>query len=157
MSSFTVSRGILQRPLGGLLVIVALASAGCASSDVPRPAPPPRTIELPGRHLVTVVERDAGASIVLDAAQELTVRLPLDSLAVTAGLDWLLVDVKPEVLANGASKFELDTRDHEDVGGFVVWRFTPQKAGTTQLRFELRRVHGLEPARRSASYVVRVK
>ena len=131
----------------------------CSSVDEPKPAVPPRTIELPGRHLVTVGERDAGATIVLDAAQELSVRLPLDSLDVTAGLDWLLVSVKPDVLASGVSKFERGPRDsnNEELGGDVVWRFMPQAAGSTTLRFDLKRTHSLDPPTRSASYIVRVK
>jgi hypothetical protein len=159
MSPFTVSPDMRRGLLRALFIAGLLALDACSTVGEPKPAPPPPRIELPGRHLVTIGEREAGATIVLDAAQELTVRLPLDDLAVTAGLDWLLTDIKPEVLSNGPSKFEVATRDGSSDGlrGDVVWRFTPQAAGSTALRFELRRTHSLDPPTRIATYVVKVK
>jgi hypothetical protein len=159
MSLFPVSFGMRPR-VHGLLIVATLSLVACGSTDQPKPVRPPVTIETPGRHLITVKERDAGATIVLDAAQELLVRLPLDSMEVTAGLDWLLVDVKPEVLSNAPSKFEVTGgRDYnpDGLGGDVMWRFAPQREGSTPLRFELRRVHSLDPPIRTATYVVRVK
>jgi hypothetical protein len=159
MSHSTVSLGIRGSLFGAVGVVVFGALLACSSVDQPKPPPAPLNIEQPGRHLITVTERQTGAHIVLDAAQELVVRLPLEAFAVTADLDWVLVDVKPEVLASGASRFEVGPRDTDaqELGGNVVWRLTPQAAGTTTLRFELRRTHSLDPATRIATYVVRVK
>ena len=69
---------------GAALVAVCSLLIACSTVDEPKPVPaaPPLNIEQPGRHLITVSERETGANIVLDAAQELAVRLPLNEVDV---------------------------------------------------------------------------
>jgi predicted secreted protein len=144
------------RVWSGVTLAAALLAA-CSTPEKTKTPPPASAVMSPGQRQVTVSETNAGASVMLESTQELSVRL-VD--APTSGLEWSLVDLKPGVLALMGSRFERVVRhDNNDDGssGVVVWRFTPQAPGVVTLNFALRRPHSLLPAVQTITYDVSVK
>ena len=140
---------------GGVVLSLMLLAA-CST---PRKAPPvvaQAVVQNPGQKAITVSGDKAGASIVLDRAQELVVRLALDPVT---GLEWSLVDLKPGVLTLLSSKFERPLRNTngEEAPGIVVWRFLPEASGNVELKFDLRRPRNVAPAVQTLTYTVTVK
>ena len=137
------------------LLLLALAGA-CSTPNKPAPAVARKTVESPGKKVVAVSDEQAGAAVVLEREQELVVSLPL---AAPDRREWLLVDLKPGVLAAPSSKFEHALRNvnEGEAAGATVWRFKPEAAGSVALRFELRRPRSLEPAVQTVTYDVTVK
>ena len=139
------------------LVAPTLWLAACASAQR---APPPVIVQplvlAPGQKAVTVSEAQSGASVALEAGQELVVRLPVSP---TSGLEWSLVDLPPGVLAVRGSMFEraLRNSDIDEAGGASVWRLHAAAAGEAALKFELRRPRSLAPALRVVSFAVTVR
>lgn len=140
----------------GLTLAAAALLAACSTPELPKAAPPPPPVAHPGARLVTVSDANAGASVTLDAAQELVVSLPS---GVGADLEWSLVDLKPGVLTLSSSKFERARRDMsvQEGDGSIVWHFKPQTAGTVTLTFDLRRPRSLLPAVQTVVYTVTVQ
>jgi len=144
-----------QRLHGGLALAAALLAA-CSTPDAPKAPAPPPVIAHAGQRAINVTGDDTGASIVLESAQPLIVRLAIN---VTTGQEWSVVDLKPGVLATQGPKFERALRNagSAEGEGFVVWQFAPQSAGTVTLNFELRRPRSLQPATQFVRYDVVVK
>ena len=143
--------------VAGLTLAAAALLAACSAPGLPKATPPPPPpVAHPGARLVTVSDANAGASVTLDAAQELVVSLPI---GVAAGLEWSLVDLKPDVLTLSSSKFERGRSDMSDQegDGAIVWHFKPKTAGTVTLTFDLRRPRSVLPAVRTVIYNVTVQ
>jgi predicted secreted protein len=130
--------------------------AACGTPEAPKAPPPVPPVASPGHRSVTVTEQNAGASVTLEASQELIVRLPVGA---TAGLEWSLVDLQPGVLVLQNSKFEraLRNTNTEEAAGSTVWQLRPQAAGNVTLNFELRRPRSLQAAARTITYRVTVQ
>ena len=137
--------------------LLALLSA-CSLFDKPGPAPVPTPAVVRSGLLkwVTVSDDRSGASVLLDASQELVVSLPVDA---ANRLDWTLEPPKPGVLALKSARFEraLRSTDSNDAVGDMVWRFTPTAAGSVGLKFDLRRPRSLDPATRTVTFDVTVR
>ena len=141
----------------GLAIAALLVLAACASRDAVKAPPPPRSvIQGPAQRTLVVTASDSGAPIVLEPAQQLTVRLPVN---VTAGLEWSLVDAKPGVVSVAGPKFEraLRNTDIGEAAGASIWQFGAQASGAVTLSFELRRPRTLQPPVQTVSYSVTVK
>lgn len=140
-----------------LALCMALALLGaCSTADKPAPVPAPPLIQGPGKAALTVRDIDNGASIVLERAQELTVRLAVSG---SSGADWSLVDLKPGVLrVLSGPNFERTPLNLSDdpSDGSSVWRLRAEAPGNAALNFELRRPRVLGAAR-TLSYTVTVK
>ena len=138
------------------LIVAAAVLAACGTPEAPKAPPPVPPVASPGHRSVTVTEQNAGASVTLEASQELIVRLPVGA---TAGLEWSLVDLQPGVLALQNSKFEraLRNTNTEEAAGSTVWQLRPQAAGNVTLNFELRRPRSLQAAARTITYRVTVQ
>jgi hypothetical protein len=144
----------------GLVSAVALALlCACASADKPKPVVVQSVVQAPGKATVTVSELNDGASVVLEAAQELRVDLPSSAWAVANNLEWSVVDLNPGVLNVLGSRFERGLRDNNpaEAGGTTVWRLKPQAAGRVNLKFALRRPHSLNPATQTVGFDVTVR
>jgi predicted secreted protein len=138
----------------GLAVAAALLAA--CSTPAPKPPPPPSLVQNPGHRVLVVTDANAGATVVLESAQTLTVRLPLGA---TSGLEWSLVDLQPGVVSAIGPKFERalrNTNSGEDAGD-SVWQLTPVAAGAVTLNFALRPTRSLQPAVQTVRYDVTVK
>ncbi len=133
-------------------------SSGCSAPRSARTetAPAPAVIQISGQPVITVADDRSGASIVLERAQELLVRLPIER---TTPYRWSLVDLKPGVLAAEESEFQgAQVNDVlNDRSGVKAWRFRPLAAGTVVLTFDLRQPRRLDPAVRTVSYTVTVR
>lgn len=142
----------------GLLIAACTLLGACAGADkLPKPAAAPALIQNPGKARVTVDDADSGASVVLERAQELIVRLPI---RVADSAEWAPVDQRPDVLAVvSGPRFEHTPGDavSGDPNRLTVWTLRAVAPGNVTLDFALRRPHSLEPALRSARYVVTVK
>ena len=140
--------------LAATLALTALAA--CSTADKVAPVVVQTAIERPGKASVAVSDAQSGASIVLEAAQELSVALRADP---TSGRDWSLVDLKPGVLLVLGSKFERPLRNTSsyEADGAMVWRLKAEASGTVALRFELRRPRSLEPAVQVVTYAITVR
>jgi len=138
------------------LIVAAAVLAACGTPEAPKAPPPVPPVASPGHRSVTVTEQNAGASVTLEASQELIVRLPVGA---TAGLEWSLVDLQPGVLVLQNSKFEraLRNTNTEEAAGSTVWQLRPQAAGNVTLNFELRRPRSLQAAARTITYRVTVQ
>jgi predicted secreted protein len=138
------------------MALVAAALAACSTPEKPQAPPPPPPVAGPGQQLVTVTDANAGAAVTIESAQELVVRLPTAGAGV---FDWVLVDLKPGVLAVQSSKFERALRNTnvEEAAGATVWHFKPQAAGVVTLKFELRRPHVVQMPTQTVVYDVTVK
>ena len=138
-----------------LMLIGSMLMAGCSTADKVKPPPVPSLIASPGKRSITVSELNAAASIVLEPAQELVVRLALDA---TQRPEWSLIEFTPGVLTTSGSSFERARRDANinptDAVGNMVWVFKPVAAGEVTLKFDLRLPRSLEPAVRSVTYKV---
>ncbi len=148
------------RAWASLALCMPLALLGaCATKDKPAPVAVRAVIQSPGRSTVAVSADQDGASIVLEASQELRVDLPIDVWSISNNFDWSVVDLRPGVLDVLGSRFERGTRgsNSSDVDGTTTWRIKPQAPGRVSLRFELRRRHSLEPATQIVSFDVTVK
>jgi len=132
----------------------AESKPGAAAASAP--APRPVLIQNTGGRSITVGDDKSGASIELEPAQELVVRLPL---LATTGREWSLVDLAPGVLSVQSTSFERASRDTNifEAAGSSVWHFKPVAAGTVTLRFDLRRPRSLDPAVQTVTYAVTVK
>ena len=145
--------------VGGFAACAALALLGaCASAGKPKPVVVQSVVQAPGKATLDVSERNDGASVVLDAAQELRVELPNSAWAVANNLEWSVVDLNPGVLSVLGSRFERGQRDNNptESGGTTVWRLKPQAAGRVNLKFALRRPHRLNPATQTVGFDVTV-
>ncbi|MDE2627177.1 MAG: protease inhibitor I42 family protein [Burkholderiales bacterium] len=154
----TISAASVARPVWlplSLSLCVALLAA-CGTTQKAAPAAVPAVVSSPGQAVVTVSERQSGASVVLEPTQALVVKLPND---VTSVRDWALIDLQPGVLALQRSTFENAAPRPlgDEYVGTAVWRFVPQAAGTVTLTFELRRPHRVGPAAQTVTYRVTVK
>jgi predicted secreted protein len=149
----------LPRARAGQVLCAALALTllgACSTADKPKPVPAPPVIQGAGKATLTVRDTDNGASIVLEPAQELTVRL---AVAGSSGADWSLVDLKPGVLrVVSGPVFERTLRNLADdpSDGSSIWRLRAEASGSATLNFELRRPHALGTMR-TLSYAVTVK
>lgn len=133
-----------------LAVTLALALAGCAT-----PEERERRVDTSGRVVTLTV--GSTPSVELRQDQQLRVRLATSG---TTGHVWSLVEMAPGVLAQqGASGFERESlvTNIGQGAGFEVFRFKPIAAGSTTLKFELRRPRDLDPAIQLASFAVSVK
>ncbi|MEO5698313.1 MAG: protease inhibitor I42 family protein [Burkholderiaceae bacterium] len=142
-------------------VIAATGLALLGGCSAPRPAraetaSAPTMIQVPGQPVITIADDQSGASIVLERAQELVVRLPIER---TTPYRWSLVDLKPGVLTAEESEFQgAQVNDVlNDRSGVKVWRFRPLVAGTVVLTFDLRQPRRLDPAVRTVTYTVTVR
>jgi predicted secreted protein len=140
--------------LTALLTLTLLAACGLGPKE--KPVVAPSLIQSPEKKLITVSELNDNAHIILEAAQVLIVRLPIDAIP---GREWSLVDLKPGVLTASAPKFERVSMvvNEGDATGTIVWHFTPEAAGTVALKFELRRPRSLDAAVQAVNYTVTVK
>lgn len=143
---------------GLALILVALLCA-CATADGPKPVVPQSVIQAPGKATVTVVERDAGARVVVDMSQELRIDLPNSSWAIANNLEWSVEASKPGVLTVLGSRFERAPRyeNPSESGGTTSWRIKPQGPGQTKLTFVLRRPRSLLAPVQTAAFEVQVK
>lgn len=138
----------------GLAVAAALLAA--CSTPTPKPPPAPSVVQKPGHRVVVVTDANDGATVVLESAQTLTVRLPLGA---TSGLEWSLVDLQPGVLSAVGPKFERalrNTNSGEDAGD-AVWQLKPVAAGAVTLNFALRPTRSVKPAVQTVRYAVTVQ
>ncbi|MES3013251.1 MAG: protease inhibitor I42 family protein [Pseudomonadota bacterium] len=148
------------RALGSLALCVPLVLLGaCASADKPKPVVVQSVIQAPGQAHVTVSNASDGASVLLDATQELRVELVLSSWEVANNMDWSVTDLKPGVLTVLGSRFDRGSRDVNPLEseGSRVWRFKAQAPGTVRLTFGLRRPYGLGAPPKSVGFDVTVR
>ncbi|MES2098636.1 MAG: protease inhibitor I42 family protein [Pseudomonadota bacterium] len=148
------------RVWGSLALCVPLALLGaCASADKPKPVVVRSVIQAPGKAHVTVSNASDGASVVLDATQELHVNLALSGWEVANNMDWSVTDLKPGVLTALGSRFDRSARDVNPLEseGSAVWRFKAQAPGQIRLTFGLRRPYSVGPPLKSVSFDVTVK
>lgn len=145
------------RPGLVLCAVLSLTLLGaCSTTDEPKPVPAPPVIQGAGKAMLTVRDTDSGASIVLERAQELTVRLAVSG---SSGADWSLVDLKPGVLrVVSGPTFERTPRNLADdpSDGSSIWRLRAEAPGSASLNFELRRPHVLGVTR-TLSFPVTVR
>jgi hypothetical protein len=128
----------------------AMALAACTTPEERQ-----RRIDT-GGHIVTLTSGSA-SNVELRRDQELRIRLAIEA---TDGREWSLVEMAPGVLAqDGARGFEREslTTNDAQAAGSDVFRFKPLAAGTTTLKFDLRRPRDLQPATQSVSFTVSVK
>jgi len=138
----------------GLAKAAALLTA--CSTPLPKPPPPPSVVQNAGHRTLVVTDANAGASVVLESAQTLTVRLPIGA---TSGLEWSLVDLKPGVVSAVGPTFERalrNTNSGEDAGD-SVWQFKPEATGAVTLNFALRPTRSLQPAVQTVRYDLTVR
>ena len=143
-----------------LALCVPLALLGaCASPDTPKPAAVHGAIAAPGKAKLTVSDADDGASVVVEAAQELRVDLPNTALGVAGNYEWSVVELKPGVLDVIGSRFERSPRDDNptESAGITVWRLKPHAPGRVALKFELRRAYSRGAPQQAVSFDVTVK
>jgi predicted secreted protein len=137
--------------------LAAALLAACSTPEPqPKPPPAPIVVQNPGHRVLVVTDANAGATVVLESAQTLTVRLPLGA---TGGLEWSLVDLQPGVVSAVGPKFERalrNTNSGEDAGD-SVWQLKPVAAGAVTLNFALRSTRSLQPAVQTVRYDVTVK
>jgi hypothetical protein len=148
------------RVWSSLALCVPLALLGaCASADKPKPVVVQSVIQAPGKAHVTVSSASDGASVVLDATQELRVDLAISGWEVANNMDWSVTDLKPGVLTPLGSRFERATRDVNPLEseGSTVWRLKAQAPGQIRLTFGLRRPYSVGASVRSVSFDVTVK
>ena len=148
------------RVLGNLALCVPLALLGaCATGDKPKPVVVQSVIQAPGKAHVTASDANNGASIALEAAQELHVELSLSAYEVANNMDWSVIELKPGVLTALGSRFERTGRDTNptESDGSTVWRLKPQAPGRVTLTFGLRRAYSVGAPTRTASFEVTVK
>jgi hypothetical protein len=148
-----------MRAWGTLMLWVPLVLvAACSTEEKVKPAPVQKVVQSPGKAVVTVNEFSDGASVVLDANQELRVELPDSAYSVNSNMDWSVADLKPGVLDVLGSKFERAGEGYMmDAAGTTIWRLKPLAAGRVTLKFELRKLRSLEPPKRTLTYDVTVK
>jgi len=149
------------RVWGSLALCVPLALLGaCASADkLPKPVVVQSVIQAAGKAYVTVSNANDGASVVLDATQELRVELSLSGFEVANNMDWSVAELKPGVLTVLGSRFKRAARDVNPLGseGATVWRLKAQAPGQVRLTFGLRRPYSLGAPVKSVSFDVTVK
>lgn len=145
-----------------LALCVPLALLGaCAGSDKPKPVPVvvQSVLQAPGKSVVTVSDRNDGAAVMLEAAQELRVDLQLSAWEVANNFDWSLADLKTGMLEPIGSRFERTGRDTNptESDGSTVWRLKPSGPGRFTLAFALRRPYSTGPSLKTVSFDVTVK
>ncbi len=148
------------RVWGSLALCVPLALLGaCASADKPKPVVVQKLIQAPGKSTVTVSNASDGASVVLDASQELHVDLALSGSEVAHNMDWSVTDLKPGVLTPLGSRFERSARDLNPLEseGSAVWRFKALAPGQVRLTFGLRQPYSVGAPLKSVGFDVTVK
>ncbi|MBC8056076.1 MAG: protease inhibitor I42 family protein [Rhizobiales bacterium] len=149
-----------SRAWGSLALCLPLALLGaCAANDKPKPVAVQSVIQAPGQSAVTVSERDIGAAVVVEMAQELRVALPDSSWAISNNLAWSVESPNNGVLNVVGSRFERGPRDSNpaEAGGTTVWRLKPQAPGKVSLTFALRWPRSLRPPVQTAIFEVTVK
>jgi hypothetical protein len=151
-----LARKLVVAAVSGVIGSTMLAACSIFDKTQPKVAPPQVVLQSPGHKSITVSTYDSGAAIVLDSSQDLYVSL---DILVTSGLEWNVVDLKPGVVAVLDSKFERALRNTnvEEAAGATVFHLRAEAPGRVLLKFDLRRVHSLLPAVRTATYDVTVK
>jgi hypothetical protein len=143
-----------------LYVSLALLG-GCASGDKPKPVVPvtQSVLQAPGKAVLTVSDRNDGAAVLLEAAQELRVELQLSAWDVANNFDWTVAELKPGVLAPIGSRFERTGRDTNptESDGSTIWRLRPSAPGRVSLTFGLRRPYSTGPSAKTVVFDVTVK
>jgi predicted secreted protein len=114
-------------------MVVALALLGSSAGCVP-------LIDDPKQSVIEITEKDAGATVDLEANQQLWVRLEGNR---TTGFQWLLVDQTGEILetVGEAPRYETNPNPLSMLGGGGTenWTFRTIKPGLGLIRFEYRR------------------
>ena len=151
-----------HRRCGLLLLCSALGLLGaCAGVDKPKPVLPitQSVLQAPGRTVLTVSDRNDGAAVMLETAQELRVDLQLSAWEVANNFDWSLADLKTGMLDPIGSRFERSGRDTNptESGGSTLWRLKPSGPGRVTLAFALRRPYSTGPSLKTVSFDVTVK
>ena len=138
------------------LALATALLAACSTPDPAKPPPPPRTLQAPGHRVLILTDSDAGATVVLERAQQLMVRLPIGA---TRGLEWRLPELQPGVVTLISSKFERALRNNtdDDAAGASVWLFKPEAVGSVTLNFELQRPRTQATGAQTVSFSVTVK
>ncbi len=146
---------------GTFALCLPLALLGaCASADkLPKPVVVRSVIQAPGKAHLTLSNADDGASVVLDAGQELRVELSFSRYEVANNMDWSVAELKPDVLTVLSSRFERATRDVKtpEFEGVTVVRLKPQAPGQVRLTFGLRAPYSMGAPFKSVSFDVTVK
>ena len=104
----------------GCLALLALGMplallGACATGDKPKPAVAAvqSVLQVPGKAVVAVSNRNDGAAVLLETAQELRVDLQLSAWEVSNNFEWSIAELKPGVLDPIGSRFERSR------GGFI--------------------------------------
>lgn len=133
----------------------------CAGSDKPKPVMPvtQSVLQAPGKTVLTVSDRNDGAAVMLEAAQELRVDLQLSAWEVANNFDWSLADLKTGMLDPIGSRFERTGRDTNptESDGSTIWRLKPNGPGRVTLTFALRRPYSTGPSLKTVGFDVTVK
>lgn len=149
-----------RAPVALAALVAALLGACASTDDKARPAPPQVVIQAPGKSTVVVVaERDAGASVVVETAQELRIDLPASAWSVANNFEWSVEASKPGVLSVLGTRFERGALDNNpsESGGTTIWRIKPQSPGQTRLTFVLRQPRSLAPPVQTVAFEVQVR
>lgn len=148
------------RVWGHLVLCVPLALLGaCASGDKPKPPVVQSVLQAPGKAVVTVSDRNDGAAVLLETAQELRVDLPLSAWEVANNFDWSVAELKPGVLDPIGSRFERTGRDTNptESDGSTIWRLKPSAPGRVSVTFALRRPYSTGASAKTVVFDVTVK
>ncbi|MDO9352413.1 MAG: protease inhibitor I42 family protein [Solirubrobacteraceae bacterium] len=144
-----------------LCVPLALLLGACASSDTkPKPPPPQKVFQNPGKAVVTVAPNaGSGASVVLESTQELRVELANSSWSVANNYDWVVAEVDTAKLSPLGSRFERSARDVNPLesDGITTWRIKPLAPGQTTLSFGLRRPYSTGAALQTVTFDVTIR
>lgn len=139
---------------------IALLSA-CTTGDKPKPAVAvaQSVLQAPGKAVVAVSNRDDGAAVLLETAQELRVDLQLSAWEVANNFDWTVAELKPGVLDPIGSRFERARRDTNPIesDGSTIWRLKPSAPGRVSLTFALRRPYSTGASAKTVVFDVTVK
>ena len=150
----------------GWLALLALGMplallGGCAVGDKPKPAvvAAQSVLQAPGKAAVAVSNRNDGAAVLLEIAQELRVDLPLSAWEVANNFDWSIAELKPGVLDPIGSHFERTGRDTNptESDGSTIWRLKPSAPGRVSLTFALRRPYSTGAPAKTVAFDVTVK
>ena len=133
----------------------------CANGDKPKPAVAVAqpALQAPGKAVVAVSNRNDGAAVLLETAQELRVDLQLSAWEVANNFDWTVAELKPGVLDPIGSRFERTGRDTNptESDGSTIWRLKPSAPGRVSLTFALRRPYSTGASAKTVVFDVTVK
>lgn len=150
----------------GCLALLALGMplallGACATGDKPKPAVAAvqSVLQVPGKAVVAVSNRNDGAAVLLETAQELRVDLQLSAWEVSNNFEWSIAELKPGVLDPIGSRFERTGRDTNptESDGSTIWRLKPSAPGRVSLTFALRRPYSTGAAAKTVTFDVTVK